>query len=154
VAYLLEVAAAMTIKIDVSGVKQTKLHEYVLRFVAGGLITVIAGLIARKWGAGVGGLFLAFPAIFPASATLIEKHERERKQNKGLHGEKRGRDAAAVDSVGAAMGSLGLVAFAGVCWWGLPRYAPSAVLLVATLSWALVAVLTWVIRRRYRRLLW
>jgi hypothetical protein len=32
----------------------------------------------------VGGLFLAFPAIFPASATLIEKHVRERKEKAGL----------------------------------------------------------------------
>jgi hypothetical protein len=27
----------------------------------------------------VGGLFLAFPAIFPASATLVEKHEKQKK---------------------------------------------------------------------------
>jgi hypothetical protein len=27
---------------------------------------------------------------FPASATLIEKHQRQRKQEKGLHGEERG----------------------------------------------------------------
>jgi hypothetical protein len=30
------------------------------------------GLLAKKFGSTVGGLFLAFPAIFPASATLIE----------------------------------------------------------------------------------
>ena len=28
-------------------------------------------------------LFLAFPAIFPASATLIEKHEKEKKEREG-----------------------------------------------------------------------
>jgi hypothetical protein len=72
----------MTIKIDPSGLKQTKWHEYALRFVAGGIITVLAGMAARKWGPGVGGLFLAFPAVFPASAALIEKHERKRKQKK------------------------------------------------------------------------
>ena len=43
-------------------------------------------MIAPKWGPGIGGLFLAFPAIFPASDTLIEKHERRRKQKKGLQG--------------------------------------------------------------------
>ena len=37
----------------------------------------------------VGGLFLAFPAIFPASATLIEKHGRERKEKAGLAGARR-----------------------------------------------------------------
>jgi hypothetical protein len=140
----------MTIRIDPSGLKQTKWDEYALRFVAGGFITIIAGVIARKWGPGIGGLFLAFPAIFPASATLIEKHQRERKQDKGLHGEKRGMDVAAVDAVGTAMGSLGLLAFAAACWWGLPRYAASAVILVATLVWALVSLSAWVIRRRHR----
>jgi hypothetical protein len=34
----------------------------------------VVGLIAARFGPVVGGLFLAFPAIFPASATLIEKH--------------------------------------------------------------------------------
>src|SRR6202162_1041920 len=104
----------MTIKIASSGLKETRWHEYAVRFVAGGIITVIAGLIARKWGPGIGGLFLAFPAIFPASATLIEKHERKRKQNKGLHGEERGTDAAAIDALGSARGSVGLVAFNGL----------------------------------------
>jgi hypothetical protein len=40
----------MTIKIDPSGLTQTKWHEYALRFVAGGIITVLAGVIARKGG--------------------------------------------------------------------------------------------------------
>jgi hypothetical protein len=55
-----------------------------LRFVLGGLATIVAGLIAEHWGPVVGGLFLAFPAIFCATATLIEKHERERKQTVAL----------------------------------------------------------------------
>lgn len=138
----------MTIRIDPSGLKQTKWHEYALRFVAGGVTTVGAGVIARKWGPGVGGLFLAFPAIFPASVTLIEKHERERKQKKGMRGEKRGRETAAVDALGAAMGSLGLVAFAGICWWLIPHYTASLVLAGATVVWLLVSFSTWVIRKR------
>lgn len=141
----------MIIKIDSAAIKQTKWHEYALRFFAGGLITVVAGMIAQKWGADAGGLFLAFPAIFPAGATLMEKHQRERKQNRGLHGEKRGMDVAAVDAVGAAMGSLGLIAFAGICWLGLPRYAPWLVLSAATLSWASVSLCSWAVRRRLHR---
>src|SRR5277367_2935244 len=127
----------MTIKVDPSGLKQTKWHEYALRFVAGGGITVLAGIIARKWGPGIGGLFLAFPAIFPASATLIEKHERQRKQKKGLHGEERGTDGAAIDALGAAMGSVGLVAFAGICWWLIPRLPAPLALGSATMAWLL-----------------
>jgi uncharacterized membrane protein (GlpM family) len=142
----------MTIQVDPSGLKQTKWHEYALRFVAGGIITVVAGVIARKWGPGIGGLFLAFPAIFPASATLIEKHERQRKQAKGLHGAERGTDAAAIDALGAAMGSVGLVAFAGICWWLIPRYPAPLALGGATVAWLLVAFSVWTIRQRRRRL--
>jgi uncharacterized membrane protein (GlpM family) len=141
----------MVIKVDPSGLKQTKWHEYALRFVAGGIITVLAGVIARKWGPGIGGLFLAFPAIFPASATLIEKHERQKKLEKGLHGQKRGTDAAAIDALGAAMGSAGLVAFAGICWWLIPRYPAPLALGGATLAWLLVSFSIWIIRQRRRR---
>jgi hypothetical protein len=142
----------VTIKIDPSGLKETKFHEYALRFVAGGIITVIAGMIAGKWGPGIGGLFLAFPAIFPASATLIEKHQRERKQKKGLHGDERGTDAAAIDALGAAMGSVGLLAFAGICWWLIPRYPAPLALGAATIAWLLVSFSAWTIRQRRRRL--
>jgi hypothetical protein len=47
-------------------------------------MTVVAGLIAARFGPVVGGLFLAFPAIFPATATLIEKHVRERKEKAAI----------------------------------------------------------------------
>jgi Protein of unknown function (DUF3147) len=141
------------IKINPSELKETKWHEYALRFVAGGIITVIAGIIARKWGPGIGGLFLAFPAIFPASATLIEKHERQRKQKKGLHGEKRGTDAAAIDALGTAMGAVGTVAFAGICWWMLPRYPAPLTFGGATIAWLLVSVCAWTIRRLRRFLI-
>jgi uncharacterized membrane protein (GlpM family) len=143
----------MTIKIDPSGLKQTKWHEYLLRFVAGGVITVVAGVIARQWGPVMGGLFLAFPAIFPASATLIEKHERQRKQEKGLHGEDRGTDAAALDAIGAAMGCVGLMAFAAICWWLIPRYPAPLALGGGTIAWLLVSFSAWTIRQRRRRLL-
>jgi hypothetical protein len=80
-----------------------------------GLITPIAGVIAKQFGPAVGGLFLAFPAIFPASATLIEKHEKQKKEKRGLHGVPRGREAASMDAAGAAMGSIGLLQFALNC---------------------------------------
>ncbi len=141
----------MTIKVDPSGLKETKSHEYALRFVAGGIVTVFAGIIGRKWGPGIGGLFLAFPAIFPASATLIEKHQRQRKQKEGLHGEERGTDAAAIDALGAAMGSVGLVAFAGICWRLIPKYPAPLALGGATVAWLLVSFSIWIIRQRRRK---
>jgi len=88
----------------------------------------------------------------PTSAILIEKHERQRKQEKGLHGEERGTDAAALDALGAAMGSIGLVAFAGICWWLIPRYPAPLALGGATVAWLLVSFSAWTIRQRRRRL--
>src|SRR5207248_892486 len=82
-------------------------HEYAIRFVLGGLATVGTGAIASLFGPQTGGLFLAFPAIFCASATLIEKLERERKERAGVRGARRGKEAAALDAAGAALGSLG-----------------------------------------------
>jgi hypothetical protein len=58
-------------------------------------MTVVAGLIAARFGPVIGGLFLAFPAIFPESATLIEKHVRESKEKAGLPGAPRCWAAAA-----------------------------------------------------------
>lgn len=124
---------AMQIKVDSSALRQTKWHQYAIRFVFGGLITAIAGMIAKKYGAGVGGLFLAFPAIFPASATLIEAHEKQKKQEHGMEGTERGREAASVDAAGAAMGTIGLLVFALMVWQFLPRHRPSMVLIAATL---------------------
>jgi Protein of unknown function (DUF3147) len=70
----------MIISVDFSGLRKTKWHEYAVRFVFGGLMTVGAGLIVHRFGPEVGGLFLAFPAIFPASVTLVEKHETQNKK--------------------------------------------------------------------------
>jgi hypothetical protein len=64
---------AMQIKVDPSVIGQTTWYEYAVRFLFGGFITAVAGIIAKEFGPGIGGLFLAFPAIFLASATLIEK---------------------------------------------------------------------------------
>ena len=106
----------MLVKIKFSALRDTHWHEYALRFGLGGLATVCTGLIAEAFGPAAGGLFLAFPAIFCASATLIEKHERDRKVRAGLLGKRRGQQAAALDAMGAAIGSFGLLAFGAVMW--------------------------------------
>ena len=139
------------IKINAGKLKQVKYSEYVIRFLLGGVITVLTGFIAQHYGPGVGGLFLAFPAILPAAATLIAKHERERKASKGLHGEKLALDAAALDTNGAALGSIGLLGFAAVAWWLLPRLAPALGLLIATTTWLTLSLTAWLLRRYLRR---
>ena len=83
-------------------------------------MTVVTGLLAKYYGPVFGGLFLAFPAIFPASATLVDKHERQKKQRAGIKQTTRGRQVAGVDAAGAALGSLGLATFAYVMWKLLP----------------------------------
>src|ERR1700748_1251850 len=59
-------AAMRRIEVNWSSLKQTKPHEYAVRFLFGGFSTVAAGLIAKRFGPGVGGLFLAVSAVFSA----------------------------------------------------------------------------------------
>jgi len=61
----------MVVHFKFSALKQGRPYEYVVRFALGGLATVVAGLVADGAGPEAGGLMLAFPAIFCASATLI-----------------------------------------------------------------------------------
>jgi len=136
----------MIVQAKFSALRETRWREYLIRFAFGGAVTVIAGLIAAGFGPIVGGLFLAFPAIFPASATLIEKHARERKGKIGLAGARRGREVAALDAAGAMLGSFGLTAFALVIWVIIER-APASALIFATLAWLAVAVFAWTLRR-------
>jgi hypothetical protein len=139
---------AMQIKVDTSGLGQTRWYEYAVRFLFGGLITAIAGIIAKKFGPGIGGLFRAFPAIFPASATLIEKPEKQKKEEQGLEGTQRGREAASVDAAGSAMGSVGLLVFALLIWQFLPHYNTWMVLMGCTVAWLTISVLIGHVRER------
>lgn len=136
----------MIVWLNLSALRETRWYEYLIRFALGGTMTVIAGLIADHFGPIVGGLFLAFPAIFPASATLIEKHERERKEKIGLPGARRGREAAALDAAGATLGSFGLAVFALIIWLLIERGTALA-LVSATVAWLAVVILAWKLRR-------
>lgn len=109
--------------------------EYVLRFVFGGAITVVAGVIAGAYGPVVGGLFLAFPAILPASVTLVQKHD--------------GQHLAGVDSLGAAFGGAGLLAFGAIVWVLALHVAPGLVLAAATMAWLIVALVVWLALHRF-----
>jgi len=133
----------LNISVNFAALREAKWYQFALRFFFGGTICVLAGVIAEKYGPGVGGLFLAFPAIFPASATLMENEQKEKKQRAGLHGAIRGRKVAGVDAVGAAIGSLGMIAFAAIVWQLLPGRSSSLILLDATLGWSVVSVAIW-----------
>jgi hypothetical protein len=138
----------MTVAFDAAALRSTNWKQYALRFVLGGLVTVAAGLIAKGFGPVIGGLFLAFPAIFPAGATLIAQREREKKKRKGMNGELRGARAAALDAAGATLGALALIAFAFVLWRFLPRFQPAAVIGVALAIWIVLSLALWWLRKK------
>jgi hypothetical protein len=138
----------MTVHFHTDTFRQTKWHEYATRFALGGTITALAGIIAKESGPVVGGLFLAFPAILPASLTLIEKHEKQREEQGGMAGRHRAHMAAAIDSVGGGLGALGLLVFAFLTWAWLPRYSAWLVLPAATLAWFVTSAIAWWFRKR------
>ncbi len=104
-----------------SALREVKLWEYAVRFAFGGLVTAGAGLVSKTWGPAVGGLFLAFPAILPATLTLVKRHD--------------GRRLAVEDARGARLGAAGLLVFAGVMLALAGRLPPWSALCLATLGW-------------------
>ena len=125
------------IAVDPAKIKQAKPREYALRFAFGGTITFLTGLIAHFYGPLVGGLFLAFPAILPASVTLLQKHED--------HTE------AGTDALGAVFGSIGLLAFGLVIWLLAERLPAWLVITLAAVLWFVSSALLWVIAKRFQQ---
>jgi hypothetical protein len=101
--------------IDAGKRRDVKAKELAIRFGFGAAVSVLAGVVSLAFGPKAGGLFLAFPAILPASATLVEKKE--------------GRRAAAEDLSGAA-----------TAWFLFDRTRPVIVLVVALTTWLAFAV--------------
>lgn len=137
----------MIVKASFAALREGRWYEHVTRFALGGGATVMTGLIAKYAGPEIGGLFLAFPAMLCASATLIDAHERRRKREAGLNGVRRGRNAAALDSAGAAVGSLALAAFA-VTVYSTSSRDPWISLGLAALTWCVTAILCWSLYKR------
>ena len=140
----------MRISVNLSALRRTKFHEYAIRFFFGGAVTVVAGLVAKEFGPVLGGLFLAFPAIFPASATLLEKHERQKKLRAGIRQTTRGKRAAGLDAFGAAQACVGLAVFALIVWRLVPGNSPAVILMFATVAWFAVSVTLWLTQKSVR----
>jgi hypothetical protein len=138
----------MRLKLRFDSLKETKPQEYISRFVFGGAVTVAAGLISEHYGPVVGGLFLAFPGIFPAGISLVEKHKRLREQNEGKIGVLAGRAEASVEAAGASIGAIGLIGFATVLWRGLPAHTLLPTMMAAFVMWAGLSMIFWWIRER------
>jgi hypothetical protein len=138
----------MKITLTLSSLKQTTAKEYILRFALGGLVTAVVGLVAKEFGPVIGGLFLAFPSIFPAAITLVEKHEAQKKGVQGQKAKYEARGAAGSDAAGAAMASFGLLAFGFVVWKWAGEQTPPVVLGFALLAWMFTAMAIWTIRKK------
>jgi len=95
-----------------------------IRFGFGAGVALVAAVVGTVFGAKAGGLFLAFPAVLPATLTLIEKKE--------------GTTKAWADASGGVLGAVGLAAFAFTAAL-LVRWNPIVALLLAMLAWAIVA---------------
>lgn len=141
----------MRIQFDFGTLRRTRWYEYALRFFFGGAITVAAGLIAKLYGPVFGGLFLAFPAIFPASATLVQKHETEKKRKSGIIHNDRGRKAAALEARGAALGCVALACFAAAVWQLVPLWSVAESLGAALAIWLVIALAGWRLSRLHYR---
>lgn len=106
--------------------RQLSAGDLGIRFGFGAGVSFVAGVVATVWGPHLGGVFLAFPAILLASLTIVAKKE----------GAAKARDEAR----GAALGTLGLVAFGVVGAITLARWPPAGSLAAATAAWAAVSV--------------
>lgn len=139
---------AVRVTWDFAKLKMTTPGEYLSRFLFGGLVTVLATLIADHYGPVIGGLFLAFPGILPPSLTLTEKHVERKKARTGKSGTRFGRAEASIEAAGASAGSLGLMAFGLVIFETLSTHGLLASLLLAFVAWSVVAFVCWWLRKR------
>ncbi|MDQ6919071.1 MAG: DUF3147 family protein [Candidatus Dormibacteraeota bacterium] len=106
--------------------KEVKPAELAVRFAFGAGIAILAGLVGMRFGPRLGGLFLAFPAVLPASLTLLERKD--------------GRDKADVDALGAILGSCGLLAFAIAMVIALPRLPALVPVAAGAVAWVLTSL--------------
>lgn len=56
-----------------SKIRDLKASELGVRFAFGACASIVAGLVGTAFSPVVGGMFLAFPAILPATLTLLEQ---------------------------------------------------------------------------------
>lgn len=116
--------------LDVRKVREVDVRAIAIRFVAGALTSILAGLLTVGFGPHIGGIMLAFPAILAASLTLIAEEDD--------------REEAREDARGAAAGGVALGVFAIVCAVLFGNVPGGVTLGLAGLAWLLCAVLLYV----------
>jgi hypothetical protein len=108
-------------EVDLRKVRDVRAGEMLVRFALGAAVSVAAAVISNLFGARLGGVFLAFPAILPASLTFVQSKE--------------GTKSADRDAVGAVLGGFALLVFAGVGESMFGRQNPALVLAAALAAW-------------------
>ena len=131
-----------------SRLKGVRPGQYLTRFLFGCAVTLLAAVIGKWRGAVLGGIFLAFPGIFPPSVSFVETEHKQRMQNAGVYDDLQPRAVASIHAAGASAGTFGLITFALVVWLGLNRLGSVWTLLVATLAWFAVSFTAWWIREK------
>lgn len=110
---------------DLGKALRAKPGALLVRFGAGAVTSVVAGILALVFGPRIGGIPLAFPAVLVASLTLIEEQEDS--------------EEAREDSRGAMAGAAAMAVFGvtgGVLFGVLPG---GVVLVLAAVAWVVVA---------------
>src|SRR5213079_418773 len=85
-----------------------------------------------------------------ACGGLHASQSGSRKREAGLVGERRGQMAAAVDAAGAALGALGMLAFAVAFSMLVVRSSVPTAFVGASLAWLTIAVVAWYAHRKMR----
>jgi hypothetical protein len=136
-------------RLQTTSLRETTAAEYARRFLFGGAVTVVATLIANRWGPVIGGLFLAFPGIFPAGVSLVEKHKIQREREVGKMGVAAARAQASVEAAGASAGAWGLAGFGLMVWKESGVRSPPVMLGCAGLAWVAVSGIAWMFRDKH-----
>jgi len=117
--------------LDFSRLGNVRLKDYVVRFGLGATISVCAALLGQVVSVRFGGVFLAAPAILPASLTLIQEEEGTRQADR--------------NAIGAVLGGGALTVFAGVGEFAFGRVPAGVALLLAVIGWVGAALLLYVL---------
>ena len=127
------------LKFDWAKVTEMRVRDLTIRFGFGFAISVLAGIIVKLAGPRFGGMFLAFPAILPATTTLLQRRN--------------GLAQAAADVRGATAGAVGMIAFAVVARLLLGRTSPTLALAGAVATWLVACAAIYGIMRAVVHLL-
>lgn len=123
--------------LSLSALRDAPPRDLVIRFVFGLTVSAVAAVIGIVINPRFGGVFLAFPAILPATLTLIEK-EKSKQQAKD-------------DDVGAVLGAAALIVFAAIGWGLFTRIGAPLALTTAAAGWLAAAVLMYLVLQAITR---